>query len=281
MKKMCVVGAGTMGASIAQVFASKGWKVVLCDTDQEFAEKGKAKIEAGLLRLCQKQKISEEEKQEILENITPSGSLEDAEGCMLVLEAVYENLQAKHNIFKQLEQIIPEDAILATNTSSISITEIAGCLKDKTRLVGMHFFNPAAVMQLVEVVGGAHSKEEHIERVVEIADGIGKVPVKAKENSGFIVNRILIPMINEAIGVLADGVATAEDIDMAMKLGASHPMGPLALSDLIGNDVVLAIMEVIYQETSDPKYRPHPLLKKMVRAGWLGKKSGRGFFDYG
>ncbi len=280
MKKIFIVGAGTMGASIAQVFASMEWKTVLCDTDLEFAKKGKAKIEAGLERLCQKQKLKEEEKLRILDRIIPSDNLEDAAGCMLALEAVYENLSAKQDIFKQLEQIVAEDTILATNTSSISITEIAGCLVDKSRLVGMHFFNPASVMQLVEVIGGAHSREETVERVVEIAREIGKVPVKAKESAGFIVNRILIPMINEAAGVLAEGIASAQDIDTAMKLGASHPMGPLALADLIGNDVVLAIMEVIYKETADSKYRPHTLLKKMVRAGWLGKKSGKGFYTY-
>lgn len=280
MKKIFIVGAGTMGASIAQVFASMEWKTVLCDMDLEFAKKGKAKIEAGLERLCQKQKLKEEEKLRILDRIIPSDNLEDAAGCMLALEAVYENLSAKQDIFKQLEQIVAEDTILATNTSSISITEIAGCLMDKSRLVGMHFFNPASVMQLVEVIGGAHSREETVERVVEIAREIGKVPVKAKESAGFIVNRILIPMINEAAGVLAEGIAGAQDIDTAMKLGASHPMGPLALADLIGNDVVLAIMEVIYKETADSKYRPHPLLKKMVRAGWLGKKSGKGFYTY-
>lgn len=280
MKKIFIVGAGTMGASIAQVFASMEWKTVLCDMDLEFAKKGKAKIEAGLERLCQKQKLKEEEKLRILDRIIPSDNLEDAAGCMLALEAVYENLSAKQDIFKQLEQIVAEDTILATNTSSISITEIAGCLMDKSRLVGMHFFNPASVMQLVEVIGGAHSREETVERVVEIAREIGKVPVKAKESAGFIVNRILIPMINEAAGVLAEGIASAQDIDTAMKLGASHPMGPLALADLIGNDVVLAIMEVIYKETADSKYRPHPLLKKMVRAGWLGKKSGKGFYTY-
>ena len=280
MKKVCVVGAGIMGASIAQVFASKDWKVVLFDTNLELAGKGKQKVEAGLMRLLQKEKISEEDMKKLLEKIVPSNDLKDAKDCSLAIEAIYEDLEAKQKLFKQLEQILPEDSILATNTSSISITEIANVLNDPARLVGMHFFNPAAVMKLVEVIGGAHSKEEYIERVIEIAREIGKVPVKAKESSGFIVNRILIPMINEAIGVLADGVACAEDIDTAMKLGASHPMGPLALSDLVGNDVVLAIMEVIYNEMSDTKYRPHPLFKKMVRAGWLGKKTGKGFFEY-
>lgn len=269
-----------MGASIAQVFASNGWKVLLCDSSKEIAENGKSKIEYGLARLYKKQKISEEEKQDILYKIIPSGNLNDAKDCELAIEAIYENMEAKQNIFKQLEQILPAQGILASNTSSLSVTEISNCLNDKTKLVGMHFFNPATVMQLVEVVIGAHTSEEYIEKVVEITKELGKVPVKVKDSPGFIVNRILIPMINEGIGVLADGVATAEDIDTAMKLGTSHPMGPLALSDLIGNDVVLAIMEVLYKETGDSKYRPHPLLRKMVRAGWLGKKTGRGFLTY-
>ena len=275
-----VIGSGTMGSGIAQVLAENNHKVVLRDLSQDSLDKGVNQIERNLSKNVQKGKLSEQQKQIILNNIVTSTDIELAKDCDLVIEAIVENIEIKKNLFKQLDQICKEEAILATNTSSLSITEISVATARPDRVIGMHFFNPVPVMKLVEVIDGQLTSKETHEKIVELTKQINKTPVAVSEAPGFVVNRILVPMINEAVGILADGVASAEDIDNAMKLGANHPIGPLALADLIGNDVCLAIMEVLYDEFKDSKYRPHPYLKKMVRAGLLGRKSKQGFYDY-
>ena len=275
-----IIGAGTMGSGIAQVFASKGFPTVLCDKDEKLVEMGYEAIEKSLNRLVKKETISQDKKGEILLNIKKTTDKTDAAGCHLIIEAVVENIEIKKVLFGELEQITVKDAIFATNTSSLSVTEIAAALKDPGRLLGMHFFNPAPLMKLVEIIKGINSRDDSVEKVIGIVKELDKEYVVVNESCGFIVNRILIPMINEAIGVLAEGIASAEDIDKAMKFGANHPMGPLSLGDMIGNDIVLAIMNNLYKEFGDSKYRPHPLLKKIVRAGHLGRKTGIGFFKY-
>ena len=276
--KVGIIGAGTMGAGIAQAFAqTEGFTVALCDINNEFAANGKNKIAKGFEKRIAKGKMEQAEADAILGRIT-TGTKEICADCDLVIEAAIENMEIKKQTFKELDEICKADAIFATNTSSLSITEIGAGLKRP--MIGMHFFNPAPVMKLVEIIAGLHTPTEIVEKIKKISEDIGKVPVQVEEAPGFVVNRILVPMINEAIGIYAEGVASVEGTDAAMKLGANHPIGPLALGDLIGLDVCLAIMDVLYHETGDSKYRAHTLLRKMVRGKQLGQKTGKGFYDY-
>ncbi len=278
--KVCIIGNGTMGAGIAQTFAQAGHTVVIKGRSEASVTKAIAGIEKGLSKLVEKGKLEEEKKNATMSNISFALDYEGCKDAELYIEAVAEDMETKKATFDEVAKHCSKDAIFATNTSSLSITEIASVTDRADKVIGMHFFNPVPMMKLVEVIKGKQTSDELCEQIVELSKAIGKVPVIVDEAPGFVVNRILVPMINEAVGILADGVASAADIDEAMKLGANHPMGPLALGDLIGLDVCLAIMEVLYNEFGDSKYRPHPLLRKMVRANQLGRKTKVGFFNY-
>lgn len=278
--KIMVIGSGTMGSGIAQVFIANGHQVILRDLNNDSLEKGIKTITKSLDRKVEKSKITEEEKNETLSRLSKTIDLEEAKDCDLIIEAIVENMQIKKQLFKELDKICKEETIFATNTSSLSITDLSISTTRAEKVIGMHFFNPAPVMKLVEVIDGMLTSKETHDTIYKLCTQLDKTPVSVAEAPGFVVNRILVPMINEAIGIFAEGIANVEDIDNAMKLGANHPIGPLALGDLIGLDVCLNIMEVLYSEFGDSKYRPHPLLRKMVRAGMLGRKSKKGFYDY-
>ena len=280
MEKIFVLGAGTMGAGIVQAFAQKGYEVIVRDIKDEFVERGLTGINKNLSNLVSKGKMTEETKEDILSRISGTTDMNLAADCDLVVEAAIENMKIKKEIFAELDKICKPETILASNTSSLSITEIASATGRPEKVIGMHFFNPAPVMKLVEIIRGMATSQETFDAVKELSLAIGKEPVEVAEAPGFVVNRILIPMINEASFILQEGIASVEDIDTAMKVGANHPMGPLALGDLIGLDVCLAIMDVLYNETGDNKYRASSTLRKYVRAGWLGRKTGRGFYNY-
>lgn len=282
MKKIGILGRGTMSCGIVQIFAQKDYEVTMLvrSIDENNPRASVKSIEKGLNRLVEKERITKEAMDNTMNNISITTSFEDLKDCDLIIEAISEEMSVKRETFGKLDELCKESTIFATNTSSLSITEIANSTNRPDKVIGMHFFNPVPMMKLVEVIKGIATSEETKNTIIELSKAVGKTPVEVEEAPGFVVNRILIPMINEAVGILAEGVATAEDIDESMKLGANHPMGPLALGDLVGLDVCLAIMDVLYEEFGDSKYRAHPLLRKMVRGNMLGRKTKKGFFEY-
>ncbi|KMY42931.1 3-hydroxybutyryl-CoA dehydrogenase [Bacillus sp. FJAT-27916] len=280
IKQVMVIGAGQMGSGIAQVCAAAGYDVFLHDLKEEFVNRGRSGIEKNVQRLVDKGRLSDEEKAAILERIKPSTDLQNAKEVNVVIEAAVENMEIKKQLFAELDQLAPPEAILATNTSSLPITEIAAATNRPEQVIGMHFMNPVPVMKLVEIIRGLATKDEVYTAIETMAKDLGKVPVEVNDFPGFISNRVLMPMINEAIFTLYEGVASKEAIDEVMKLGMNHPMGPLQLADFIGLDTCLYIMETLQEGLGEDKYRPCPLLRKYVKAGWLGKKTGRGFYEY-
>lgn len=275
-----VIGAGQMGSGIAQVCAQSGYDVLLNDMNEEALNRGMQNIDKRLVRSVEKERLTNDEKEEVMNRLKPSTNLENAVDRDVVIEAVVENMEVKAEVFRKLDEVAPKEAILATNTSSLPITEIAAVTERPEQVIGMHFMNPVPVMKLVEIIRGLQTSDQTYKTITQMSNKLNKTSVEVNDFPGFVANRILMPMINEAIYTLYEGVASPEDIDTVMKLGMNHPMGPLTLADFIGLDTCLSIMEVLYEGFGDSKYRPCPLLRKYVKAGWLGKKSGRGFFEY-
>lgn len=280
INKIGLLGAGTMGQGIAWALAGAGKEVILYDIKEEFCTKAVAQIGKSLTKAEEKGSVPSGTKEAVVSKIKPTGNIDDLAGVDFVVECVFENMEVKKEVYTKLDNLLKPEVIIATNTSSLSLTEIAAITKRADKVIGMHFFNPANVMKLVEVIPAIQTSQQTIDIVTELSKEIGKKPVQVKEGPGFVVNRILVPGINEAAYILYEGLASASDIDTAMKLGAGWPMGPLALADLVGVDIALAVCNTLYSETGDPKYRPAPPLKQLVRAGWLGMKSKKGFFDY-